>query len=236
MDQTVSLWRSIYLKIRDDIKDQHYSEGKKLPTEQQLAVRFGVNRHTIRRALAELAKEKIVFSRRGSGVFQSAKVTDYKLSARTRFNENLKGCGEIPSISVIRLEVVNSTKWDAVALGIKQSDQVILREAIGFRDKTPVVFKKSMFPHKKFPMLLNALKSDTSITGALQKVGVIDYKLSKTTISAQNSDAIVSNHLKCEIGSPLIRTNFVNLTLGGEPIELGYSLFVGDRINLVYET
>ena len=69
-----------------------------------------------------------------------------------------------------------------------------------------------------------------------KKVGVIDYKLSKTTISAQNSDTIVSNHLKCEIGSPLIRTNFVNLTLGGEPIELGYSLFVGDRINLVYET
>lgn len=43
MDHTVSLWRSIYLKIKDDIKDQHYSEGTKLPTEQQLAVRFGVN-------------------------------------------------------------------------------------------------------------------------------------------------------------------------------------------------
>ena len=231
----IPLWRSIYVKLKDDIEEGYYSEGAKLPTEQKLAIRFGVNRHTIRRAIAELAGEKIVFSRRGSGVFLSAKVTNYKLTERTRFNENLRGCGEIPLIEVVRLEIINSNKQDAVSLNIKQSDQVILREAVGFRDKTPIVYKKSTFPHKRFPMLFNALKRDTSITSSLKKIGVIDYKLSKTIISVQTSDNIISNHLKCEVGSPLIRTNFVNLTVEGEPIELGYSLFVGDRINLVYE-
>ena len=66
----------------------------------------------------------------------------YKLSARTGFNENLKTCGEIPSIAVIGLEVVNSAKQDAFAPGIKQPDQVVPREAIGFRNKTPIVYKK----------------------------------------------------------------------------------------------
>ena len=76
----IPLWKSIYLNLRDDIKKRQYSEGTKLPTEQNLALRFGVNRHTIRRAISELAHEKIVFSRRGSGVFLTTKITNYKLT------------------------------------------------------------------------------------------------------------------------------------------------------------
>jgi DNA-binding transcriptional regulator YhcF (GntR family) len=52
------LWTAIRDTLRQEIATGQYRGGDKLPTEARLADRFGVNRHTIRRALADLAEEK----------------------------------------------------------------------------------------------------------------------------------------------------------------------------------
>jgi DNA-binding GntR family transcriptional regulator len=52
-----------------DIAAGRHAPGERLPSEAQLAQRFGVNRHTVRRALAALAEDGLVQARRGAGVF-----------------------------------------------------------------------------------------------------------------------------------------------------------------------
>ena len=51
----VALWREIAATLSAEIGRGHFGQGDKLPTEQDLAARFSVNRHTIRHALADLA-------------------------------------------------------------------------------------------------------------------------------------------------------------------------------------
>ena len=51
----VTLWRQILGCIRGEIESGAYPPGARLPTEAELSARFGVNRHTVRRALEELA-------------------------------------------------------------------------------------------------------------------------------------------------------------------------------------
>ena len=51
----VSLWRQIAETLEKDIKEQVFEPGQKLPTEAELAERFSVNRHTVRRGIAYLA-------------------------------------------------------------------------------------------------------------------------------------------------------------------------------------
>ncbi len=65
------IWQVIAETLRAELADGRYAPGEKLPTEAQLAGRFGVNRHTVRRALSELGTEGLVWSRRGAGVFVS---------------------------------------------------------------------------------------------------------------------------------------------------------------------
>ncbi len=65
------IWKSIHDSLQHDIAGRRYMPGDKLPTEAALAQRFGVNRHTIRRALGALADEGVVHSRRGAGFFVS---------------------------------------------------------------------------------------------------------------------------------------------------------------------
>ena len=61
------IWKSIAATIGDEIAKGHYGPGDKLPTEAALSARFGVNRHTVRHALSDMAERGLVRARRGAG-------------------------------------------------------------------------------------------------------------------------------------------------------------------------
>jgi GntR family phosphonate transport system transcriptional regulator len=50
----VALWRQIQQAIEREIAAGAHKPGARLPTEAELAARFAVNRHTVRRAMEEL--------------------------------------------------------------------------------------------------------------------------------------------------------------------------------------
>ena len=63
-----SAWRLIADELRREIVAGSKAPGTKLPAEGELAGRFGVHRNTVRQAVAALAAEHLVVSRRGSAV------------------------------------------------------------------------------------------------------------------------------------------------------------------------
>jgi GntR family transcriptional regulator, phosphonate transport system regulatory protein len=73
-----STWRLIAEELRRDIVNGGQAPGTRLPSEGELAGRFGVHRNTVRQAVAALAAEHLVVSRRGSGTF----VADHALRRR----------------------------------------------------------------------------------------------------------------------------------------------------------
>ena len=64
---TASLARQIAESLREMILSGKLKIDERLPTEDELAVRFGVSRPTIREALKRLAAENLIQSRRGPG-------------------------------------------------------------------------------------------------------------------------------------------------------------------------
>lgn len=62
-------WRHIADVIRSEIDRQLYRPGDQLPTVVILAERFGVNRHTVRRALDSLQQSGLVSMEQGRGTF-----------------------------------------------------------------------------------------------------------------------------------------------------------------------
>lgn len=55
--------------LRNSIVRGYFSIGEKLPSEAELTEHFGVARMTVRRAIKELSKERLVRSVHGRGVF-----------------------------------------------------------------------------------------------------------------------------------------------------------------------
>ena len=89
----VALWRQIADQIRLAIGSGEFAR-RRLPPELALAARFGVNRHTVRGAIAALVQEGVLRAEQGRGTFvEQRKRFAYPIGARTRFSEGLRGPG-----------------------------------------------------------------------------------------------------------------------------------------------
>ncbi|HTN11112.1 MAG TPA: GntR family transcriptional regulator [Acetobacteraceae bacterium] len=72
----VALWRQIANALEAEIAAATLAPGARLPTEAQLAARFAVNRHTVRRALEEMSRNGLIRVEQGRGSFVAEDVLD----------------------------------------------------------------------------------------------------------------------------------------------------------------
>lgn len=227
-----SVWRSIRDGLHAEIAQGQYRPGDRLPIEAALALRFGVNRHTVRRALADLASAGTVHARRGSGVFVASRPTDYPLGRRVRFHQNVLDSGRAPSRRITRMETRPASVIEAEALRLSPGAVVHLIEGVSLVDDLPIASFRSVFPASRFPGLLAAMVGQTSVTAALLACGLADYTRAETRITALLADALLALTLQLAQGAPLLRSVAVNVDAGGQPVEFGTTWFAGDRLTL----
>lgn len=209
-----------------------YGPGAKLPTEAQLAQRFGVNRHTVRHALAALAEAGLVQARRGAGVFVTSVPTDYPLGRRVRFHQNVLANGRTPSRRLLRSETRPASPAEAEALTLPPASLVHVIEGVSLADGLPIGLFRSVLPAQRFPDFPRAMALTGSITAALAEAGVADYTRAMTRLTARVADAVQAGHLQMAQGAPLLRSVTVNVDGAGRPVEFGTTWFVGDRVTL----
>lgn len=227
-----TIWTAIAATLRDDITRGAYSPGTRLPTEAELSARFGVNRHTVRRALADLAEAGLVQPRRGAGVFVTARPTDYRLGRRVRFHQNVADSGRTPSRRFTRLETCPADGDEAEGLGLPDGAPVHLVEGVSLADGLPLAAFRSAFPAGRFPGLLAALQETGSVTDALASCGLTDYTRRDTRLTAKLADPVLALALQIKPGAPVLRSVAVNVDAAGAPVEYGTTWFAGDRVTL----
>lgn len=227
-----AIWTAIAAALRDDLAQGAYVPGDRLPTESALAARFGVNRHTVRRALADLAAAGEVQPRRGAGVFVTARPTDYRLGRRVRFHQNVAASGRTPSRRITRIETRPAGRQEAEALGLAEGAAVHLVEGVSLADGTPLAAFRSVFPARRFPGFPAAMSGQSSVTAALAACGLTDYTRRDTRLTAEPADAVLALALELKPGAPVLRSVAVNVDAAGVPVEYGTTWFAGDRVTL----
>ncbi|MCA0871174.1 phosphonate metabolism transcriptional regulator PhnF [Seohaeicola saemankumensis] len=226
------LWKSIAIALTADIAESRYATGDQLPTEAQLAAKFGVNRHTVRRALADMADQGLVHARRGAGVFVAATPTDYAIGRRVRYHQNIAAGGQAPSKSILSLTTRASDAREAQALELPTGSPVHVYDGLSLADGLPIALFQSVFPADRLPDLPDALQETSSVTRALQTCGIQDYTRVSTRITAKQANATQALHLRITEGAPILRTIGINADAAGQPVEFGRTWFAGDRVTL----
>ncbi|TVP95151.1 MAG: phosphonate metabolism transcriptional regulator PhnF [Roseinatronobacter sp.] len=235
MTKPAALWQSIHDSLRLEIMQGAWRVGARLPTEAELAQRFDVNRHTVRRALQALAEAGLVQARRGAGVFVRPAPVPYKIGQRTRFRQNLLSAGRTPSRKLLHLAVQSASDVEARALGLRAGAPVHVLEAVSLADDLPISLARACFCATRFPELGAALRDLGSVTAALAQMGVHDYTRRSTKLTGHNADPVQARHLRIAAGDALILTESVNIDALGTPIEFGRTYFVGARVELVLD-
>lgn len=227
-----SIWKSIADTLLAEIGEGHYRPGDRLPTEAQLAARFGVNRHTVRHALASLTETGLLHARRGAGVFVASEPQTYPLGRRVRFHQNVAASGRTPSRQVLRLETRACDKREAEALKLTEGALVHVMEGLSLADGVTLAAFRSVFPADPFPGLLAELDRSGSVTAALATCGVADYTRASTRLTAVAARATLALQLRLPEGAPILRSVAINHDAAGQPVEYGTTWFAGDRVEL----
>jgi GntR family transcriptional regulator, phosphonate transport system regulatory protein len=228
----VTRWRQIAENLSRDVTEARFADGR-LPTEPELAARYGVNRHTIRRAIGMLADQGLVRVEQGRGTFVANGHIDYLVGRRTRFSANLQREGHEPGHRLIGSRQTVADAMTARDLGLSLGAPIVEIETLGYADGIPVSYALHRFPTPRFSALPEALAATLSITAALAASGVDDYIRRVTRLVARMPTEAEARHLQQPPSRPVLQTDAVNTDMQGVPIHRSVTVFAGDRVQAV---
>ncbi|MBC7801445.1 MAG: phosphonate metabolism transcriptional regulator PhnF [Gemmatimonadaceae bacterium] len=229
------LWRQIAQSLSASIGPGGLHPGDRLPTEAQLAAQHGVNRHTVRRAIESLVRTGLVRVEQGRGSFVAEDMIDYAVQPRTRFNEWIRRHNKEPSGQVLHVRPMAASAPVAAGLRIARGAAVALFGRLGLADGVPVSLANHYFALGPRPGLLEALKTEPSVTAALASVGVMDYRRLITRVSARMPTVAEANLLQVPRSRPLLVCENVNVDLQDVVVEFCISHYPSTRVQVMFE-
>ncbi|WP_426957235.1 phosphonate metabolism transcriptional regulator PhnF [Muricoccus radiodurans] len=230
-----SLWRQITERLEAEIAAGRRAPGDRLPTEAALSAGFGVNRHTVRRALEDLELRGLVRTEQGRGSFVAEDVLDYPLRGRTRFSENVRAARREPAGRILRLSEVPADASVAEALGLRRNRPVLRVERLGLADGRPVVLGLHHLPLPRLAAAAAALRAEPSMTAAMTACGVPDYRRARTRITARLPTPEEAERLQQARIRPVLVSESLNVDPEGDPVDYTIGLYAAGRVQLLVE-
>lgn len=230
-----SAWRLIAEELRADIAGGGLAMGDRLPTEQDLAERFAVNRHTVRQAVASLAEEGLVESRRGSGTFVVGDpVVVHRIGVRTRLSSSLSGSTRSSAGRV--LASATEPAPPQVVEQLRMTGELGVRvETLQIVDGRPLSVGTHWFDAGRLPDIAAALRRSGSVTAALRAHGIEDYVRASTAISARHATVAEAAELDLEPGGMVLVARALDTLPDGTPLQYAISRFAAGRVVLDIE-
>ena len=235
-DAGVALWRRVADELERAIATGSFQPATKLPGEIDIAARLGVNRHTVRRAIAALAERGLVRAERGSGTYVEGKRLAYPIRARTRFSEIVGATGRAVSGRLIGSAVEGADADIAKKLRLKPGASVVRIDLLRHADRVPLCAATSWLPARRFPDAARIYAATKSMTKTLAHFGVRDYARQATRVAAAIVDSADALRLEIAPGRPILVVDSVDADGDDCPVLTTHARFAADRLELVIET
>ena len=184
----IALWRQVADYVRQKIAEGAYDARMMLPPESDLASLLGVNRHTVRSAIAALASEGVVRPVQGVGTLirQSRKLR-LPLSRRTRFSQGIGSQAASATATLLSSRTEIASDEMCRLLNLERGSQCVVLETTHAADDTPVSTATNWFEAARFAAMPEKLRELGSISVALAACGVSDYLRLSAEISAAHA-------------------------------------------------
>jgi GntR family phosphonate transport system transcriptional regulator len=231
----VAVWRQIEQILTAEIAAHSFGEEGRLPSEVELARRFDVNRHTVRRAMLRLAATGLVSVEPGRGTFVQPGAIDYQIGRRTRFTENLRRNNHTSVGIVLSSMKAKADPVVAKALALRAGTQVYQVESRHDADGVPITYARNWYPAARFADLPEVMARTGGITAALAEFGVADYTRKWSRIGSVLPSSEVARRLQINSQQPVMWVENVDVDVAGVPIKYGITHFAADRVQLMVE-
>jgi GntR family transcriptional regulator len=201
--------RPVHISIRDDLRMRlsagEWAAGERLPSETELAARYGVARMTIRQAVGALASEGAVIRRQGLGTFAAdgrpTRTADLLLS----FTEEMRRQGRQVETRLINAAVEQPPPAAREGLQLGPSAAAVMVRRVRLVDGCPVVVQKSWLPYARFAGLDADPLLDGSLYAMLEARYGVQIVRARQTITAAVAGEADGTALGLQPSEPVLR-------------------------------
>lgn len=217
-----------YLEITDALREELRlePEGERMPSERELAQRFGVSRMTLRQALEELEREGRLERIRGSGTF-TRQPTVALGPFVTSFTEDMRAQGLTPSARLLGYNRTSATPDAVEALQLSPGSQVLWIERLRMADGEPRCVEVTQLP-ERLERLIDAGDVEQSLHELLRAGDVHPTTLTRR-VRAGAAGQREARLLGVTDGAPTLEVLDVFYDAGGRPIQYARSRYRSDR-------
>ena len=217
----------IYLQIANQLKVElvNFKAGELLSGELPLAKRFGVNRHTVRRALEVLENDGFVLRVQGKGTQVLSRHTLYPIQLQNAFSSAAQEQGKDVTAHLIRKQFRMANLEEQELLGLASEAEVFEVQTLRLMDGVPVSVIRHCFAADK-----NALFTSYQGGSMRSYLAQRDYHLQRysSVIGARLASIEEASRLDLSKKSPVLTVMTVSHDQGGQVFELAYSVTRSD--------
>ncbi|MET4807128.1 GntR family transcriptional regulator [Limibacillus sp. MBR-115] len=204
ISDVIPLYFSVYLVLHKDITEGKYPDGVALPSEQELAKRFGVSRVTIRRTMLLLGEADMIVRQRGRGTF--ANPSAIKKSESSNFSgltENIKAFEEETSVRILEYAPAEPPEWVLTAAGSENAGPML--KVVRVRSTASQSFSYSVcyVPYPEANLLSVESLSNRTIMALLEAEGAIAKHVDQR-LTAVAATPEIAGLLGINVGEPLV--------------------------------
>jgi GntR family transcriptional regulator len=223
-------YRFIANELREAILQNRFPQGHQLPTEDELAKKYGLGRQTIRRAFQDLAAEGLIYRIRRRGTFA------YPVTAP--LTNSFGHVGDIGAFSTddeteiiepLRVVEDDANVDELLQLAGAIPGSLVIRRV---QRSKPLYFASLRFP----PAVTELLAAERALAepghrGRFTIIGLIDRQWSEPiltlteTFGAVAATKEVAQHLDCPPRTPVMRVERIYYDRVGLPVELATTFY-----------
>ncbi len=225
----------LYVQLKNVLQDQillgELGPGVLLPTEQELCKQYDLSRITVRRALQELAEMDLIERVQGKGsIVMERKVGQSQRQIRG-YTKSIKKQGYSPGTRLLDKELVTGNKSLVSLFELPEDEcQAFWRfRRLRMLDGEPAVIMNAFVRKSLGDLMLAYELENNSFYDLYQRITGHDLVDSQALITAVSASPDIAKILNTYPGAPLIWFRGITYTDGHVPLEVNYSLFLGDK-------
>ena len=214
------LYVQIKKRITDSLVGGLWHPGQSIPSEIELAQSYNVSQGTVRKAIDELAAEKILIRRQGKGTFVASHNEEHNQLRFLRLTSSL-GDKEKLDNKLITFEKEKASNGLAKTLGINSVSTVVsIKRVLTFNEK-PLILDLIKVPAASFRGLTPGKIIEKK--GSMYRMYEADFGIqmlhAKEKIRAVTASTEAAELLGVSIGSPILSVERTSFTYDNKAIE-----------------
>lgn len=226
------LYHQLKKILMSGIESGEWQPDEQIPTETDLAKRFGISKITVRHALRDLADSGYVRREQGRGTFVSTPKLAQGPRELTSFTEEMRRHQLKAWSRVLEQAVKPADQTVADALQIAPGDPVFVLKRLRMANDEPMGLQSAHLPMSLAPGLAEERLDSVSLYDVLERRHGLRPARATETHSAVLVDPEDAVLLGVAPGSPALAAQRVTYLAGGQPLEYVESTMRGDRYRI----